>query len=76
MTDEERRMLDVAGQHWNYAGTQAATIRSEFGITITRFWQRINQLCDDPAALAYAPSTVYRLRRVRASSRAHPTRHV
>ena len=65
MTDEERRMLDVAGQRWNYAGNQADVIRSEFGVSVTRFWQRVNNLLDREDALAYAPTTVNRLRRLR-----------
>lgn len=65
MTDEERRMLDFAGQRWNHRGTQADAIRAEFGLTVTRFWQRVSQLLDREDALAYDPVTVNRLRRLR-----------
>lgn len=69
MNDEDRRLLDMAGQRWNRAGNRADAVRAEFGISVTRFWQRVNQLLDDPDALEYSPHTVYRLRRLRTSRR-------
>lgn len=66
MTDDERRMLDLAGARWNYPGNLEQMIRDEFGISLTRFYQRVNQLIDTEEALAYAPVTVNRLRRLRA----------
>lgn len=65
MTDDEKRMLDLAGQRWNYAGNLEQVVRDEFGISLTRFWQRVNQLVDTEEGLAYAPVTVNRLRRLR-----------
>ncbi|AZF98781.1 helix-turn-helix DNA-binding domain protein [Gordonia phage Maridalia] len=69
MTDEEMRMLDLAGARWNYAGSLEQRVRDEFGVSLTRFWQRVNQLCDTREALAYAPATVNRLRRLRTARR-------
>lgn len=66
MTEDEKRMLDLAGQRWNYPGSLEQRVRDEFGISLTRFWQRVNQLIDTEEALAYAPITVNRLRRLRA----------
>lgn len=65
MTDDEKRMLDLAGQRWNYPGSLEQRVRDEFGISLTRFYQRVNQLVDTEEALAYAPITVNRLRRLR-----------
>ncbi|MCR8897253.1 DUF3263 domain-containing protein [Gordonia sp. GONU] len=65
MTDDEKLMLDLAGARWNYAGSLEQRVRDEFGISLTRFWQRVSQLCDTEDALAYAPATVNRLRRMR-----------
>ncbi|AZS12328.1 helix-turn-helix DNA binding protein [Gordonia phage Kenna] len=65
MTDEERRMLDLAGQRWNYPGSLEQRVRDEFGISLTRFYQRVNQLIDTEEALAYSPVVVNRLRRLR-----------
>ncbi|QGJ87585.1 helix-turn-helix DNA binding domain protein [Gordonia phage Faith5x5] len=69
MTDEEMRMLDLAGARWNYAGSLEQRVRDEFGISLTRFWQRVSQLCDTREALEYAPATVNRLRRLRSPRR-------
>ncbi|WKW86328.1 helix-turn-helix DNA binding domain protein [Gordonia phage Budski] len=65
MTDEEKAMLDLAGQRWNYAGSLEQKVRDEFGISLTRFYQRVNQLIDTEEALAYSPVVVNRLRRLR-----------
>lgn len=69
MTDEERRMLDLAGQRWNYPGSLEQKVRDEFGISLTRFWQRVNQLIDTEEALAYDPVVVNRLSRLRTPRR-------
>ncbi|QAY17641.1 helix-turn-helix DNA-binding protein [Gordonia phage Marteena] len=65
MTDDEKQMLDLAGARWNYAGSLEQTVRDELGISLTRFWQRVGQLCETREALEYAPTTVNRLRRIR-----------
>ncbi|ANA86901.1 helix-turn-helix DNA binding protein [Gordonia phage Utz] len=69
MTDDDRALLDFAAHRWNYAGNQAEAVRTEFGMTVTRFWQRVNNLLDDPDALAHAPVVVNRLRRLRSRRR-------
>lgn len=69
MTDEDRALLDFAAHRWNYAGNQAEAVRAEFDISVTRFWQRVNNLLDDPDALAHAPVVVNRLRRLRSPRR-------
>ncbi|MDL9938729.1 DUF3263 domain-containing protein [Gordonia sp. ABSL1-1] len=69
MTDVEKRMIDVAGQHWRYAGSLDAAVRDEFGISTTRYWQLVNRLLDREDALAYSPVTVNRLRRLRRTCR-------
>ena len=65
MTDDDRRMLDFAGRWWRTAGAAEDAIRAEFGISATRFWQKVNQLLEEPDAAAYAPTLVSRLRRIR-----------
>ena len=69
MTDDEKRMLDLAGLRWNYAGNLEQAVRDEFGISLTRFYQRINQLIDTEEALAHSPVVVNRLRRLRTPRR-------
>ncbi|QDM56385.1 helix-turn-helix DNA binding domain protein [Gordonia phage Sidious] len=67
MTDDDRAVLDFAARRWNRSGNQADAIRAEFDMSVTRFWQRVNTLLDDPEALAYAPQLVNRLRRIRST---------
>mgnify|MGYP001290673927 CR=1 FL=1 len=65
MTDHDRALLDFAGHRWNFDGNQADAVEREFGISVTRFWQRVNRLIDREDALAYSPVVVNRLRRIR-----------
>ncbi|WP_287001198.1 MULTISPECIES: DUF3263 domain-containing protein [Gordonia] len=65
LTDADRRLLDFADQHWRARGSHADAIRAEFGITVTRFWQKVNNLLDREDALAHNPILVNRLRRLR-----------
>lgn len=58
MTDVEKRMLELAGARWRYAGSLEQVVRDELGISLTRFWQRVNQLCDTEEALAYSPARI------------------
>ena len=41
--------------------------RDQYGMTATRYYQVLNSLIDEPAALAYDPLLVKRLRRLRAA---------
>ena len=65
LTDLEREVLDFAGQTWRYDGTKEAVIRERFDMSATRYYQLLNSLLDRQEALAYAPTTVHRLRRLR-----------
>ena len=62
LTDRDRKVLEFERQWWKYAGAKEQAILSS-----TRYYQLLNQLIDDPAALAFDPMLVKRLRRLRAS---------
>ena len=65
LTDLDRELLDVVGAFPSL--TEAATahvMHTRFG-SGTRAWQQVNALIDYPPAMAYAPDTCARLRRVR-----------
>lgn len=64
MTDDDRRLLDFAARRFSSPGAHAAAVRAEFGLSVTRYWQRITRLLDDEEALAYSPVVVNRLRRI------------
>lgn len=65
-----RRDLDILHferQWWQYAGNKEQAIREMFSLSATRYYQVLNQVIDNPAALAAEPLLVRRLRRLRAS---------
>ena len=70
LTDRERAMLDFAGRWYRFAGAQEQAMRDEFDCSATRFWLTFNGLLERPEALAYAPTTVNRYRRMRAERQA------
>lgn len=63
LTDLERAILDLEQQHWATAAGKEDAIRA-MGMSPTRYYQLLNQLLATEQALAYAPVTVNRLRRV------------
>lgn len=67
MTDLDALFLDIATRHYAHAGARDQAIVEETGLSVTRFWQAVNRLIDDPAILAARPVEVSRLRRLRAS---------
>lgn len=70
LTDHERAILDFeAGPHWTYQGAKEDEIRRRFDLSATRYHQQLNALLEKPAALAYKPTTVKRLLRLRDARR-------
>lgn len=65
LTVKDTMTLDLEARWFKYAGAKAEHVRETFGETPTRYYQRLNALIDRPEALAYAPLTVKRLRRLR-----------
>ena len=67
LTDADRTILDLAGREPAYAhrGAFEQAVVESTGLSVTRFWQRVNMLLDDPAAWDYAPVTLARLARQR-----------
>jgi len=67
LSDRDRGILEFERQWWKYAGAKEQAIRDLFEMSGTRYYQILNGLIDDPAALAFDPMLVKRLRRMRAS---------
>lgn len=65
----ERAVLDFELRQWKHAGAKDEAIRDDFGMSATSYHQILNALLDDPAALAYRPALVLRLRRIRDARR-------
>jgi hypothetical protein len=66
LSQRERQILEFERQWWKYAGAKEQAIRELFDCSATRYYQLLNALIDDPAALMADPMLVKRLRRMRA----------
>ncbi|GIG22575.1 hypothetical protein Cch01nite_32990 [Cellulomonas chitinilytica] len=67
LSERDEQILAFERQWWKYAGAKEQAIRELFDMTATRYYQVVNALIDDPAALAHDPMLVKRLRRMRSS---------
>lgn len=67
LTEREQLILAFERQWWRHAGAKEQAIRDSFDLSATRYYQLLNGLLDDPAALAHDPMLVGRLRRLRAT---------
>jgi hypothetical protein len=52
LTDRDREMLAFERTRWNFPGMREQAIRDQFGISATRYAQRLLALIDRPEALA------------------------
>lgn len=67
LSDQEQQVLQFERQWWRYAGAKEQAIRDQFGLNATRYYQILNGLLDQPAAMQFDPLLVKRLRRLRES---------
>ena len=66
-------LLDFERDWAAHQGDKGGAITERFGISAARYYQLIARVIDDPAALAYDPLTVRRLRRRRDERRSQRT---
>jgi hypothetical protein len=64
-----RELLDFERDWWKHAGSKEHAVRERFGLTAARYHQLLYRAVDEPAALAYDPMLVRRLRRLREGRR-------
>lgn len=69
LTDQQLAILNIEAQHWRHAGSKEQAIRTRLGISATRYYQLLDALVDEPAALERNPVLVNRLCRLRESRR-------
>jgi hypothetical protein len=69
LTDRDRAILDFERAWWQLPTAKAAAIRERLDLSPTRYYEVLSALLDDPAADAYDPLVVRRLRRARAVRR-------
>jgi hypothetical protein len=67
LDEKERQILAFERQWWKHAGAKEQAIRDLFGVSSTRYYQMLNRLLENPAALEYDAVLVKRLRRLRAT---------
>jgi len=67
LSERDLEILAFERQWWKHAGTKEQAIRDRFGLSATRYYQVLNGLLEDPAALEHDPVLVQRLRRLRTS---------
>ncbi|WP_127126507.1 DUF3263 domain-containing protein [Georgenia sp. SYP-B2076] len=65
LSETEAQILSFERQWWKYAGAKETAIRELFDMSATRYYQVLNHLLDNEAALAADPMLVKRLRRMR-----------
>ena len=65
LSERDQAILAFERQWWKYAGAKETAIRELFGLSATRYYQLLNALIDEPAALAADPLLVKRLQRMR-----------
>ena len=61
LSDRDRAILEFEKTWWRFEGAKHEAIRERFHLSPTRYYQVLNGLLDDPAALAEEPVVVRRL---------------
>ncbi|GAA1864091.1 DUF3263 domain-containing protein [Brevibacterium marinum] len=65
LSELEESVLEFERRWWKYGGAKDHAIRERFDMSATSYFQILNSLLDNPAALASDPMLVKRLRRIR-----------
>lgn len=65
LSERDLEILQFERQWWKYAGAKESAIKELFDMSATRYYQVLNALIDNEAALAADPMLIKRLRRLR-----------
>jgi hypothetical protein len=65
LSARDRAILDFERGWWTRSGPKEAAIRTELGVSATRYYEILRQLVDVPEAYEHDPLTVKRVRRER-----------
>jgi hypothetical protein len=65
LSERDLAILEFERQWWKYSGAKESAIKELFDMSATRYYQVLNALIDNPAALAADPMLIKRLRRLR-----------
>jgi hypothetical protein len=58
-------ILDFERSWWKHAGVKEQAIKERFEMSATRYYQVLNELIEEPAAMAHDPILIKRLKRLR-----------
>ena len=67
LSELEVAVLEFERRWWKCGGAKDHAIRERFDMSATSYFQILNSLLDNPAALASDPMLVKRLRRIRST---------
>ena len=67
LSELEVAVLEFERRWWKYGGAKDHAIRERFDMSAPSYFQILNSLLDNPAALASDPMLVKRLRRIRST---------
>lgn len=70
LTRRDHDILDFEKQWYRFEGAKQQAIHDRFGLSPTGYYQLLNTLVDNPAALSAEPVVIRRLQRQRQSRRA------
>ena len=69
LSARDRAILDFERTWWQLGSPKGVAIREQLGLSTTRYYALLRVLSESPAAQAYDPLVVLRLRRRRAEQR-------
>jgi hypothetical protein len=69
LTETQRSLLDFERAWWQLPASKTSEIRARFGFSSSSYYRALYAVVDSPAAEAYDPLTVRRVRRRREQSR-------
>jgi hypothetical protein len=67
LSERDREIIAFERQWWKYAGAKEQAISELFDMSATRYYQVLNALIDNPAAMEADPMLIKRLHRLRAT---------
>ncbi len=65
LSERDIAILDFERSWWKHAGVKEQAIKDRFDMSATRYYQLLNDLLENPAAMAHDPILVKRLKRLR-----------
>jgi hypothetical protein len=65
LTQRDIEIIDFERSWWKHAGVKEQAIKERFDMSATRYYQLLNDLLENPAAMAQDPILIKRLKRLR-----------